>query len=164
MLRWSAAAVAVIVLFLAGCPEEAASPGGEIARLGYRSGGDQGSATLVATDELLVRAACLTQGTDTGPYLYLTARTRLDDAHVRVRFSSAFNGRHRFAMADFDRSYGAWDMLGGEPGRVRGRFHYRSADGGRLILGFRGSGGRADGQCDLEGEISPAPGQMPVSD
>jgi hypothetical protein len=155
MLRWGAAALAVIVLFLAGCPEDVSGPAGEeMSRIDWRSGADQGTATLVDTDELLVRAACPTFGTDTGPYLSLAARTTVEDARVEVTFASAFAGKHRFTMADFDRSYGRWDLLGAEPGRVRGRFAYGSPDGERLTLTFNGSGGRADGQCDLRGDIA----------
>lgn len=155
MLRWSAAALAVVVLFLAGCPEGASSPAGGDSRVDWRSGADQGTATLVDTGGVLVRAACRSYGTGTGPYLSLASRTRDDDVGARVVFNSDFHGRHRFAMADFDRDFGAWDLLGAEPGRVRGRFDYRSPGGERLALSFNGSGGRADGQCDLEGEISP---------
>jgi hypothetical protein len=155
MLRWGAAALAAIVLFLAGCPDGASSPAGATgSRIDYRSGADQGSATLLDADGVIVRAACPTYGTATGPYLSLTARTTEDDARVRVVFASAFSGKHRFAMADFDRSYGRWDLLGADPGRVRGRFAYASPDGARSILSFDGSGGRSDGQCDLRGEVS----------
>jgi hypothetical protein len=157
MLRWGAAAAAVIVIFLAGCPEDASSPGSGESRVEWRSGADQGSTVLVETDDLLVRVACRAYGTETGPYLSLSALTRSDDASARVRFASVFHGRHRFAMADFDRSYRRWDLLGTEPGRVRGRFAYRSADGDRENLSFHGSGGRTDGQCDLQGEATSAP-------
>jgi hypothetical protein len=156
MLRWGAAALAAIVLFLAGCPEGASSPAGAAgSRVDWRSGADQGSATLVDAGGVIVRAACPTYGTRTGPYLSLTARTNVNDARTRVRFASAFSGKHRFALSDFDRSYGRWDLLGAEPGRVRGRFAYESPDRERLTLSFDGSGGRSDGQCDLDGEISP---------
>jgi hypothetical protein len=156
MLRWGAAALAVIVVFLAGCPEDVSSPAGAAeSRVDWRSGADQGGVTLVDAGGVRVRATCPTYGTRTGPYLSLTARTVADDASARVVFNSAFHGGHRFAMADFDRAYGRWDLLGAEPGRVRGRFSYRSPDSDRVTLSFRGSGGRADGQCDLRGEISP---------
>jgi hypothetical protein len=152
MLRWGAAALAAIAIFLAGCPDEASTPSGTESRVDWRSGADQGIATLVDAGGVRVRAACHTYGTTTGPYLSLSARTGVDDASVSVAFDSRFHGRHRFAIEDFDRDYGRWDMLGNEPGYVEGRFVYRSSDGGRTELEFEGSGGRADGQCDLRGE------------
>lgn len=168
MLRWAAAALAVIAIFLAGCPENAASPaGGGSSRVDWRSGADQGAAVLVDTDDLLVHVSCLTYGTGARPYLSLTARTRSDDASARVKFRSADSdaprfGRHRFAQADFDRSYGAWDLLGATPGRIRGRFVYRPAEGDRVAFDFSGSGGRVDGQCDLRGEVASAPAEDPL--
>jgi len=127
---------------------------------------DEQMATLVDRDGVVVRVACPHYGTDTGgPYLALTARTRSDDASARVVFDTNRNshfGRHRFAMADFDRSSGAWDLLGAEPSRVRGRFTYRSAAGARVELVFDGSGGRGDGRCRLDGETRTVSGSDPL--
>jgi hypothetical protein len=155
MLRWGAAALAVIAIFLVGCPDDVSGPAGATEpRFEYGSGADQGRAILLDAGGVIVAAACPTYGTRTGPYLSLSARTTVDDARVEVRFASAFHGDHRFTMSDFDRSYGRWDLLGSEPGRVRGRFIYRPPGGEDLALAFKGSGGRVDGQCDLEGETS----------
>jgi hypothetical protein len=165
MRRFAVALVAASLL--AGCgggdrPRGAA----EAEQVHFRSA-DQGSATLVDRAGVVVRADCPTYGTDTGPYLSLTARTRSDDASARVAFDSpdrdsAQFGHHRFTQADFDRSYGRWDLLGTVPGRVHGRFIYRSAGGERVTLDFAGSGGRADGRCRLDGSVSSASDADPL--
>lgn len=159
------AAAAVIAIFLAGCSggQPAGTSQGEPVH--FRSA-DERTATLLDRDGVVVRAGCPHYGTDTGgPYLSLTARTRTDDADARVAFDSnagSHFGSHRFAIADFDRSDGAWDLLGAEPSRVRGRFIYRSAAGERVELSFDGSGGRVDGRCRLDGKVRAESGTEPL--
>src|SRR6187455_2491001 len=122
MRRFAVALVAASLL--AGCgggdrPRGAA----EAEQVHFRSA-DQGSATLVDRAGVVVRADCPTYGTDTGPYLSLTASARV--AFDSPDRDSAQFGHHRFTQADFNRSYGRWDLLGTVPGRVHGRFSYRS--------------------------------------
>ena len=159
-------AVALVAASLpAGCgggdPPRGAT---EAEQVHFRSA-DQRSATLVDRAGVVVRADCPAYGTDTGPYLSLTARTRSDDGSARVSFNSnegSHFGRHRFTMADFDRAYGDWDLLGAEPSRVEGRFVYRSAGGEEVTLDFAGSGGRADDRCRLDGEVQSEDAADPI--
>jgi hypothetical protein len=165
MRRQIAAALAVIAL-LAGCSGRSPTGASDPEHVHYRSA-VQRSATLIDRAGVVVRVGCPTYGTDTGPYLSLTARTRSDDASARVVFESpdrdsAQFGHHRFAQADFDRSYGRWDLLGTVPGRVEGRFVHRSAGGERVTLDFAGSGGRVDGRCRLDGSVSSASATDPL--
>lgn len=159
-----------IVIFaaslLAGCGAASRPNAPDAEQVHYRSI-DQRSATLIDRDGVVVRVGCPRYGTDTGPYLSLTARTRTDDASARVAFNSpdrdsAQFGRHRFTQVDFDRSYGRWDLLGTVPGRVEGRFVYRSAGGERVTFDFDGSGGRDDGRCRLDGEVQSADASDPL--
>lgn len=151
------AVVLIAASLLAGCGAEPPSSAPDAEQVHFRST-DERSATLIDHAGVVIRVSCPSYGTDTGPYLSLTARTRTDDASARVAFQSpdpdaAQFGRHRFAQDDFDRSYGRWDLLGTVPSRVQGRFVYRSAGGERVTFDFDGSGGRADGRCRLDGEV-----------
>lgn len=130
-----------------------------VERVSFQADGGAGDEPILKLGGLTLRAACADQGQRTGTQLSVSAESAYDDAVIGSSFIQD-RGSHQpyaFLLPDFDRSYGPWDFLGGNPNRTSGQLNYSRPDGGQVTVTFLADHGTAQGGCFLGGTAAFAP-------
>jgi hypothetical protein len=108
---------------------------------------------------LVVRASCVNSGTGSGR-LEVAAKTYVENSSRALVLSQRRGGRaetYAFKSADFDPSFGWYDITGTDPYNTTGILSLARPDRGQVSLMFAADEGTSQYDCTFDGEAHYIP-------